>query len=379
VVPAPREAAAVLRAVEARVLRGLGLPWIGVKQEIRFCTAPDGARLAYATHGSGPTLVKAGNWLTHLEYDWESPIWRHWLRDLGATNTMIRYDDRGCGLSQRELTASPTLDTFVGDLEAVIDAAAPDRFALLSISGGGTAAVSYATRHPERLSHLVIYGGYARGRFRRDELQRQQSEALISLMRVGWGQSVPALRRIFTSMWAPGASEEQLRWWDELQRKTITGENAAKLWNTRAQIDVTEIAPKVTTPTLVLHAREDGSVPCAEGRLLASLIPNARLVTLESANHILQEDEPAWAEFLSEVRAFLGAAELPQASALGELSEREHEVLELVAAGLSNEQIAGRLFLSVRTVERHLSNIYAKLRISGKAARAAAAARFSRT
>jgi pimeloyl-ACP methyl ester carboxylesterase/DNA-binding CsgD family transcriptional regulator len=350
-----------------------------VKQEIRFCSAPDGARLAYATHGSGPPLVKAGNWLTHLEYDWESPIWRHWLRDLGAASTMIRYDERGCGLSERELPVGPTLDTFVDDLEAVVEAAAPERFALLSISGGGTAAVTYATRHPERLSHLVIYGGYARGRLRRDELQREQSEALISLMRVGWGQNVPALRRLFMSMWAPGASEDQLRWWEDLQRKATTGENAAKLVNARAQIDVTDVARRVTTPTLVLHARDDGSVPCAEGRLLASLIPDARLVTLESANHILQEGEPAWAEFLSEVRAFLGTDEPQPATELEELSAREHEVLELVADGLSNEEIAERLVLSVRTVERHLSNIYAKLRVSGKAARAAAAARFSRT
>ncbi len=350
-----------------------------MKQEIRFCSAPDGARLAYATHGSGPALVKAGNWLTHLEYDWESPIWRHWLRDLGATNTMIRYDDRGCGLSQRDLPATPTLETFVGDLEAVIDAAAPDRFALLSISGGATAAVTYATRHPERLSHLVIYGGYARGRLRRDELQRQQSEAVISLIRLGWGQDVPALRRLFMSMWAPGASQDQLRWWEDLQRETTTGENAARLVNARAQLDVSDVARRVSTPTLVLHARDDGSVPFEEGRRLASLIPNARLVTLESANHILQESEPAWAKFLSEVRAFLGTDEPQPATELEGLSEREREVLELVADGLSNEEIAERLVLSVRTVERHLSNIYAKLRVSGKAARAAAAARFSRT
>jgi RNA polymerase sigma factor (sigma-70 family) len=350
-----------------------------VKQEIRFCTAPDGARLAYATHGSGPPLVKAGNWLTHLEYDWESPIWRHWLRDLGATNTIIRYDERGCGLSERRLSETPTLDTFVGDLKAVIDAAAPDRFALLSISGGATVAVAYATRHPERVSHLVIYGGYARGRLRRGELQRRQAEALFPLLRVGWGENVPALRRLFMSMWAPGASEDQLRWWEDLQHETTTGDNAAKLVEARAQIDVTPIAGEVSTPTLVLHARDDGSVPAAEGRLLASLIPNARLVTLESANHILQDDEPAWAEFVSEVRAFLGTDEQVQADDLAELSEREQEVLELVAAGLSNDEIAERLVLSVRTVERHLSNIYAKLRISGKAARAAAAARFSRT
>ncbi len=350
-----------------------------MKQEIRFCTAPDGARLAYATHGSGPPLVKAGNWLTHLEYDWESPVWRHWVRDLGATNTMIRYDDRGCGLSERELPEIPTLDTFVGDVEAVVDAAGPERFSLLSISGGGAVALAYASRHPERVSRLVIYGGYGRGRYRRDDLQREQSEALIALMRVGWGQDVPALRRLFTSMWAPGASEDELHWWDELQRVTTSGENAAKLWTGRSQIDVTDLARTVTTPTLVVHARDDGIVPLEEGRLLASLIPNARLVTLESANHILQEAEPAWRDFLAEVRAFLGVGETPQAAEVGELSEREQEVLELVADGLSNEEIAERLVLSVRTVERHLSNIYAKLGVSGKAARAAAAARFSRT
>jgi ATP/maltotriose-dependent transcriptional regulator MalT len=202
---------------------------------------------------------------------------------------------------------------------------------------------------------------------------------VISLLRVGWGQDVPALRRLFMSMWAPAASEDQLRWWEDLQRETTTGENAAKLINARAQLDITDIALRVSTPTLVLHARADGSVPFEEGRLLASLIPDARLVTLESANHILQEGEPAWADFLSEVRVFLGTGEPQPATKRKELSEREHDVLQLVTEGLSNEEIAERLMLSVRTVERHLSNIYAKLRVSGKAARAAAAARFSRT
>jgi ATP/maltotriose-dependent transcriptional regulator MalT len=199
-------------------------------------------------------------------------------------------------------------------------------------------------------------------------------------MRVGWGGAVPAFRQVFSAFFIPSANEEQKRWYDEMQHVSSSGEMAARLWLSNTQIDITDTARRITQPTLVLHSRNDLAVPYEEGRRLASLLPDTRFVTLESDNHILQEDEPAWEIFLAEVRAFLGDERTPPATGeLSELSEREHEVLELVAAGMSNEEIAERLFLSTRTVERHLSNIYAKLRLSGKSARAAAAARFSRT
>jgi pimeloyl-ACP methyl ester carboxylesterase/DNA-binding CsgD family transcriptional regulator len=305
-----------------------------------------------------------------------SPVWKHWVTELSRGRTLIRYDQRGCGLSDRQFEGTPTTETYIDDLAAVVDAAGLERFDLIGLSGGGPTAIEYAVRHPGRVGRLVLYGTYARGRYRRGVDEAEQSRVLIELMRVGWGGTVPAFRQVFSSTYIPSAGEEQKRWYDELQQASSTGEMAARLWGSRTEIDVSETARLLAQPALVLHARYDRAVPHEEGRRLASLLPDARFVTLESENHILQEDEPAWQEFVTQVRAFLGGDE--PAPDIGELSARECEVLQLVAAGLSNEQIGERLFLSTRTVERHLSNVYAKLRLSGKSARAAAAARYSR-
>jgi pimeloyl-ACP methyl ester carboxylesterase/DNA-binding CsgD family transcriptional regulator len=330
-------------------------------------------------HGRAAPLVRAATWLTHLEYDWESPVWRHWLEQLGERFTVTRYDERGCGLSDRDL-GDLSLERWVADLETVVDAAGVERFALLGISQGGAVAVAYVVKNPERVSQLVLYGAYARGRKRRgDEAQARQADLLRNIIQVGWEQPTPAFRRVFTSLFLPRGSPEQMEWFDELQRNTTTAEIAINLRRAREQVDVTALLPRVQVPTLVLHTRDDAMVPFEEGRLLASEIPNARFVPLEGCNHILLEDEPAWPAFLGAIDSFLGSAAGPAAGDLDELSARERDVLELVAIGLSNEQIADRLYLSVRTVERHLSNIYAKLGVSGKAGRAAAAARFSRT
>ena len=350
-----------------------------LSQEVRFCTAPDGARIAYAIHGSGPPIVRTATWLTHLEFDWDSPVWRHWLTGLGEGNTVVRYDERGCGLSDREVD-DLSLDARVADLEAVMNAAGFERAVLLGMSQGGPVAVAYAARHPERVSHLVLYATYGRGRLMRDPSPsaREHAELMISLIRMGWGQNQPAFRRLFTTLFIPDATVEQMEWFDELQRVTTEPETAVRIRHARNHDEVTREAGEVASPTLVVHPRDDALVPFSEGRLLATLIPGARFTPLESRNHVLLADEPAWAQFRAELHAFLGSTETPTRDDLPELSHRELDVLSLVAAGLNNEEIAARLYLSVRTVERHLSNIYVKLGVSGKAARAAAAARFER-
>jgi len=332
--------------------------------------------LAYAVHGTGPPIVRAATWLTHLDFDWESPVWRHWLDGLGERHTVIRYDERGSGLSDRE-PGDLSLDTWVDDLETVVDAAGLDRFALLGFSQGAAVALAYAVRRPERLTQLVLYGGYARGRKFRQPQARRHEDALVSAIRAGWSDPSPTFRHLFSMLFLPDGTPEQMAWYDELQRRSTSAATAARLYDARGSLNVLDLAPRVTTKTLVMHARGDRVVPVEEGRLLGARIPGARLILLESANHILLSDEPAWAGFLSELHTFLGTERVPSRPVVGELSSRELEVLELVAAGLTNEAIAERLFLSVRTVERHLSNVYAKLRVSGKAGRAAAAARFS--
>jgi pimeloyl-ACP methyl ester carboxylesterase/DNA-binding CsgD family transcriptional regulator len=345
-----------------------------VQQEIRFCTAPDGVRLAWTSHGTGPPMVKAAHWLTHLEYDWESPVWHYWLEGLGRTHSLVRYDERGCGLSDWEVPEL-SFERWVSDLETVVDAAGVERFTLLGISQSAAVAIAYAVRHPERVDRIVLYGGYARGRNHRGE--RELAVALEAAIRAGWDSPNPAFRRMFTMRFLPEGTPEQMAWYDELLRRTTSAQNAARLYEAWSDIDVSELASRVEADTLVAHARGDAAVPFEQGRLLASLIPRARLLPLESANHLLLPDDPAWPVFLSEVREFTGVRAEPPPQPVEELSAREREVMALVAQGLSNEQIAKRLYLSVRTVERHLSNVYAKLRVSGKAARAAAAARFS--
>jgi pimeloyl-ACP methyl ester carboxylesterase/DNA-binding CsgD family transcriptional regulator len=350
-----------------------------VEQEIRFCTSPDGTTIAWARHGSGPPLVKAGNWLTHLEFDWESPVWRHWMEGLGERHTLIRYDERGCGLSDRD-PKNLGIDAWVADLETVVDAAGVDRFALIGVSAAAATAIAYAVRHPERVERLISYGGFSRGRAQRGESERRRMEMLVSVIRNGWTSPDPAFRRMFTMMFLPEGTPEQMAWYDELQRRSITPEDAVRLYQARGVLDIRDIVPQMQAKALVLHGTGDRVVPFEEGRIIASLLPNARLMSLESVNHVLLATEPAWSEFLAEVNAFTGTTGTvpPPPEELPELSNRELDVLSLVALGLDNDQIAERLYISVRTVERHMSNIYVKLGVSGKAARAAAAARFAR-
>jgi pimeloyl-ACP methyl ester carboxylesterase/DNA-binding winged helix-turn-helix (wHTH) protein len=279
-----------------------------LRQQIRFCVAHDGVRLAWAASGAGPPLVKTANWLTHLEYDWDSPVWRHWLTALSDGHTLVRYDERGNGLSDWDVD-DLSFDAWVRDLEAVVDAMGLERFPLFGLSQGCAVAVAYAARHPERVTRLVLYGGFALGVLRRDlsPEKRAEAEMMIRVMPLGWARDNPAFRQFFATMFLPDGTPEQMRWFSDLQRVTTSPGNGVRLRTTSGEIDVRDAARQIRTPTLVLHATDDAAVPFEEGRLLAALIRGARFVPLDSRNHILLESEPAWHRFVREVRAFLAA------------------------------------------------------------------------
>lgn len=342
-----------------------------MQQQIRFCKSADGVRLAYATAGKGPPLVKASNWLSHLEYDWQSPVWRPFLEQLASRYTVIRYDERGCGLSDWN-AADVSFQSWVRDLEAVVDVVGLKSFPLLGISQGGPIAIEYAVRHPERVSHLVLYGTYARGRLKRDPtpLQVEEARMLVNLIRIGWGRENPAFRQVFTSLFIPDGSLEQVHWFNDLQRVSSSPENAARLAEAFACIDVTALAARVTIPTIVLHRRNDAAVPFEEGRLVAGLIPNARFVPLEGRNHLLLGGEPALDHLMAELDDFLATsarATAGTAPTLPELTARESEVLDLVARGLDNAYIADRLGVSAKTLRNHITNIFCKLNVTSRA------------
>jgi pimeloyl-ACP methyl ester carboxylesterase/DNA-binding winged helix-turn-helix (wHTH) protein len=274
---------------------------LGLQQEVHFCKTSDGVRIAYALAGQGMPLVKAANWLNHLEYDWQSPIWSHLLHALASEYQLIRYDERGNGLSDWDVD-DISFEGFVRDLESVIEATGLKRFALLGISQGCAFSVAYAVRYPERVSHMILYGGFARGRKKRDA---GQAETLMALVRQGWGQGNPAFRQFFTSLFVPEGTVEQMQWFNDLQRITTSPENAVRIMAATGDIDVSDLLPRVKVPTLVLHCRDDAVHPFDQGRQLAAGIPDARFVALEGRNHLLLENEPAWSRFLNECKTFL--------------------------------------------------------------------------
>lgn len=274
-------------------------------QEIRFCTAADGTRIAYSTVGEGPPILKTANWLNHLEYDWESPVWRHVMRFLTKDRTLVRYDERGNGLSDWDLQEA-NLESYVTDMESVVAGAGLDRFPMLAISQGCAVAIAYTIRHPEKVSRLVLHGGYAKGWYHRSSpAELETREAMMTLVRQGWGDESPAFRQVFTSLFFPDATPEQERSFNELQRRSTSPENAVQLLRSFSVFDVSDLLSQVKVPVLVTHCRGDLRVPFDSGRELAAGIPNARFVSLESRNHLMFENEPAWVRFTEEVSNFL--------------------------------------------------------------------------
>jgi pimeloyl-ACP methyl ester carboxylesterase/DNA-binding CsgD family transcriptional regulator len=347
-----------------------------MEQCVRFVTTRDDVKLAYAVSGNGPPLLKTANWLNHLEFDWNSPVWKHWFEALSAHHRLCRYDIRGTGLSDRRSDADLSFATQISDLELIADSAGLERFALLGVSQGAAIAIEYAARHPERVSHLVLHGGYSKGWANRGPESLRYGRALAELMRLGWGIEPSPFRRMFAELLVPKASEEQVSWFSELQRRTTTGETAARILEATGVIDVSERMKLVQAPTLVLHPRGDVMVPFDQGRNIAAGIPNATFVELDTHNHVLTDGEPAWHRWMEVVGDFLGwhretprrrAADAPAVDDdLARLTTREREILDLVAGGASNLDIAAKLFISEKTVRNHLTAVFEKLGVTSR-------------
>lgn len=335
-----------------------------MKQSIRYLTTGEGTRLAWSSMGTGIPLVKAANWLSHLEYDLKSPLWQHWTRFFGTGFRFVRYDERGCGMTGGD-PRGLSLPNWLADLEAVVDAAQIEGpFALLGISQGAAACVAYATKHPQRVSHLLLYGGYARGAYERgNEESARMYRAIVDIARGGWEDQNPVFRQVFTARFIPDATDAQVQWFNDLARMTTSAEAAGALLEARARINVTALLPNIRVPTLVMHARQDGVVPVEEGRLLAAGIPGARYVELESRNHVLLDSEPAWSRFQEETLQFLGGGAQP---ALAVLTERERDIVNGLIAGRTNAEIAAALFISDKTVRNTLTRIFGKLGVRSR-------------
>ncbi len=336
-----------------------------MKQRILFCTSRDSVRIAFATAGEGPPLVRVNNWFTHLELDWDNPVWRHWSEALAERRMLVRYDPRGSGLSDRDVTDF-SLDALVSDLEAVVDALKLRSFPLIGLCQGGAIAVAYAARHPERVSRLVLYDSYLHGAFVGEvpEQLARQARAFSQMIELGWGRKVGAFREMFANLLMPEAAGHQLKWISELQRRSASPATACNLWNAFNTLDIRADAPKVTAPTLVFHVRGDAMVPLEAGRRLAAAIPNARFLPLEGRNHILRADEPAWPIFKRELNDFLAADEQTGELApgtLGSLTAREREILDYIARGMTNPQIADALQVAEKTVRNHITSVFSKL------------------
>ncbi len=347
-----------------------------LRQHVRYVIASDGTRMAWAASGAGPVVVKAANWMTHLEYELESPVWRHWLQFFSEHFRFVRYDERGCGMSDWAPEGALTLDQWASDLSSVVEASQPtEPVTLLGISQGAATCIHYALRHPERVARLVLYGGYAHGAFTRGgPAAAVAHRAMIDLARVAWGRANPVFRQVFTSRFIPGGTQEQLEWYNDLCLKTTTGEIAASLLEARGYTDLTDLLAQVRVPTLVLHARYDEVVPVAEGRLPGRGHPRrrvrgARLAQPRAARTRAGLDPllPGGARLHATAVGAAEADDTTGGSPFAALSPRERQVLALIADGLSNTEVAERLAISEKTARNHASNVFDKLGVWSRA------------
>lgn len=331
---------------------------------VRYVKSIDGTSLAWTRAGHGKGMVKAANWLTHLEYQDVSPVWAHWNSFFEGHFDFVQYDERGCGMSERTI-GSLAVDDWVDDLKAVADASElPPPFCLLGISQGAATAIGYAVKYPQNVSQLVLYGGYARGANVRGE--GELYKAIVDVFRLGWGKDNPGFQDVFTSRFIPGGTPEQRTWYNDLCEKCLSPDTGAELLLARAIVNVDHLLPQVTVPTLVVHVRGDQVVPVQESERLARGISGAKFVVLEGRNHIIQKDEPAWSEFCSAVEDFTGSLAPKTNASLRSLTPRETEILRVLCEAKSNKQIARELGLSEKTVRNHVSNILAKLKLSSR-------------
>lgn len=330
----------------------------------RFARSFDGTRIAYACSGRGPAVVRVPTWMGHLEHEWDSPILRHWIAELGQGHTLLRFNMRGCGLSEWSIDDF-SFEACVRDMEAVVDAAGLDRFAICANSAGTAMAIAYAARHPERVSRMLFFGAFCRGRLARDPSPESAARAdlLLKLIESGWGTEEPAFRQVFTALFIPGGTPQEWSWLTQSMRLASSPHNASRLSHAIQRIDVQQEASRVRCPTLLLHSRRDSVVAYDEGQHTARLIPGSEFITIESANHIILEHEPAWQAVVQHLRRFLGAP----GDALQSLTRRELEVLEQIALGKTNDEIAGNLRLSPKTIRNVTTAIYAKLGVSNRA------------
>lgn len=341
-----------------------------LRQNISFCKSADGTRIAVATCGEGPVILRAAHWLSHCQYDLESPVWKPWLEAFSARNRYVRYDPRGCGLSDR-FVADLSFDAWQTDFEAVAATIAEPRFVVLGLSQGGPIAIRFALAHPERVSHLVLINAYGQGgRARaRTDAERLEAETLVNFVRIGWGRENAAFCQFFTNLFIPDGTDAQHRWWGDLERMTASPEVAAELLHEMQGIDVLDLASQIRVPTLILHCRGDMRVPFNEGCKLAAAIPGARFVPLESRNHTLLPDESAWRVLHRELAAFLNqdGSATSRSVRRAALTPAEAAVMQLVAEGMNNRKIAEHLGKSEKTVRNQLSTIFDKLGVESRA------------